>query len=116
MEQMAALSKYGTSTHVMPSLAYLRVMHASKQTNKSASLVRQSDTVRSGHVLSLLLLEDELDEKLLQLLVAVVDAELLKPILRKDLKSVNVQHAKHDVLGRRAGRRRRRGQGRVDLS
>ena len=44
-------------------------------------------------VLLLLRLERELDEDLLQLLVAVVDAELLERVRLEDLEAVDVQHA-----------------------
>ena len=46
-------------------------------------------------VLLLLLLEGELNEELLQLLVAVVYAKLLKAVLAEDLKPVDVQDAHH---------------------
>lgn len=42
-------------------------------------------------VLLLLRLEGELDENLLQLLVTVVDAKLLKGVLGQDLKTVNIE-------------------------
>ena len=39
------------------------------------------------------------DEELLQLLVAVVDAELLEAVVVEDLEAVDVQHADDGVLG-----------------
>ena len=48
-----------------------------------------------SHLLSL---ECELYEDLLQLLVDVVDAELLKAVLLEDLKAVDVQDADGDFL------------------
>ena len=50
-------------------------------------------------VLLLLLLQHQLDEQLLQLLVAVVDAELLKTVLPKDLKAVDVKNSNHRRIG-----------------
>ena len=50
-------------------------------------------------VLLLLLLQHQLDEELLQLLVAVVDAELLKTVLPKDLKAVDVKNANYCGIG-----------------
>ena len=46
-------------------------------------------------VLLLLRLERQIDEQLLQLLIAVVDAELLEPVLLKDLKAIDVQQTHH---------------------
>ena len=46
-------------------------------------------------VLLLLLLQHQLDEDLLQLLVAVVDAELLETVLAEDLETVYVKDANH---------------------
>ena len=46
-------------------------------------------------VLLLLGAQSQLNEQLLQLLVAVVDAELLKAVLPKDLKPVNVEQSHH---------------------
>ena len=50
-------------------------------------------------VLLLLLLQHQLDEQLLQLLVAVVDAELLKTVLPKDLKAVDVKNSNYCGIG-----------------
>ena len=50
-------------------------------------------------VLLLLLLQHQLDEQLLQLLVAVVDAELLKTVLPKDLKAVDVKNSNYRGIG-----------------
>ena len=50
-------------------------------------------------VLLLLLLQHQLDEQLLELLVAVVDAELLKTVLTKDLKAVDVKNANYCGIG-----------------
>ena len=50
-------------------------------------------------VLLLLLLQHQLDEQLLQLLVAVVDAELLKTVLPKDLKAVDVKNSNYRRIG-----------------
>ena len=50
-------------------------------------------------VLLLLLLQHQLDEELLQLLVAVVDAELLKTVLPKDLKAVDVKNSNYRGIG-----------------
>ena len=52
---------------------------------------RPLDTLRG--ILFLLCLERELDEDLLQLLVHVVDAELLKGVAFEDLEAVNIQEA-----------------------
>ena len=41
-------------------------------------------------ILLLLLLQHELDEQLLQFLVAVVDAELLKAVVVKHLENIDV--------------------------
>lgn len=48
----------------------------------------------------LLLLQDEhvVVEELLQTLVSVVDAQLLKGVHREDLKASNVQHSNKEVL------------------
>ena len=46
-------------------------------------------------VLLLLLLQHQLDEDLLQLLVAVVDAELLETVLAEDLETIDVEDANH---------------------
>ena len=46
-------------------------------------------------VLLLLLLQDQLNEQLLQLLVAVVDAKLLKAVFVEHLKPVNVEDPDH---------------------
>ena len=43
------------------------------------------------NILILFLLQSQLDEDLLQLLVAVVDDKLLKAVVLKDLKAVNVK-------------------------
>jgi hypothetical protein len=51
----------------------------------------------SFHALVLLCFEREFDEQLLQLLVAVVDAELLERIVLEDFKPVNVEHANHSL-------------------
>lgn len=50
-------------------------------------------------VLVLLGLQRQLDEQLLQLLVAEVDAELLEAVLLEDLEAVDVQDAHHVALG-----------------
>ncbi len=50
-------------------------------------------------VLCLLLLQDHLDKQLLQLLVAVVDAELLKPIHTKHFESVDIKDTKDCLDG-----------------
>ena len=50
-------------------------------------------------VLLLLLLQHQLDEQLLQLLIAVVDAELLKTVLPKDLKAVDVKNSNYRGIG-----------------
>ena len=50
-------------------------------------------------VLLLLLLQHQLDEQLLELLVAVVDAELLKTVLPKDLKAVDVKNSNYRGIG-----------------
>ena len=50
-------------------------------------------------VLLLLLLQHQLDEQLLELLVAVVDAELLKTVLTKDLKAVDVKNSNYRRIG-----------------
>ena len=49
-------------------------------------------------ILLLLLLEDKLNEELLQLLVAVVDAELLKRVIIKYLKPVNVKYSNDSAV------------------
>ena len=49
-------------------------------------------------VFLLLLFEHELDEQLLQLLVTVVDAQLLKTVAVEHLEAVYVQHADHGAL------------------
>ena len=48
-----------------------------------------------SQVLFLLLFECELDEELLKLLVAIVDAELLKAVVLEDLEPINVQYPNH---------------------
>ena len=78
------------------------------------SLVRLVDQLADDHVvevvdvlpldplplvLLLLLLQHQLDEQLLQLLVAVVDAELLKTVLPKDLKAVDVKNSNYCGIG-----------------
>mmetsp|Transcript_26469 Transcript_26469/g.69624 ORF Transcript_26469/g.69624 Transcript_26469/m.69624 type:complete len:686 (-) Transcript_26469:554-2611(-) len=50
-----------------------------------------------AHVLILLRFESELNEKLLKLLVAVVNAELLKRVLLENFKAVNVEHANNGL-------------------
>jgi len=44
------------------------------------------------------LLQHELDKELLELLVAVVDAELFEAVVVKYLESVNVEHANQRAL------------------
>ena len=58
-----------------------------------------------SQVLLLLRLESQLDKQLLELLVAVVDAELLESVGAKDLKAVDVEKT-HDVLPRLVLQRR----------
>ena len=48
-----------------------------------------------SQVLFLLLFQCELDEELLELLVAIVDAELLKAVVLEDLEPVDVQYSNH---------------------
>ena len=50
-------------------------------------------------VLLLLLLQNQLDEQLLQLLVAVVDAKLLKTVLPEDFKAVDVKNSNYCGIG-----------------
>ena len=51
------------------------------------------------HIQFLFIFENSLIEKLLQLLVAIIDAELLKTVNGKILKSSNIQNA--NIVGRR---------------
>ena len=55
-------------------------------------------TLLSTSASHLLGLESEFDEDLLQLLIDVVDAELLKAVLLEDLEAVNVQDTDSYVL------------------
>ena len=50
-------------------------------------------------VLILLRLQGKLDEHLLEFFVAVVDDELLKAVGLEDLKTVDIQHTHHLLLG-----------------
>ena len=68
-------------------------------------------------VLLLLLLEHQLDEELLQVLVAVVDAELLEGVVVEDLEAVDVEDADHRRVAVVAGLGRdRRVDGRVHVA
>ena len=49
-------------------------------------------------VLLLLLLEDELDEQLLELFVAIIYAELLERVVIKNLEAVNVQDTDNRIF------------------
>ena len=49
-------------------------------------------------VFLLLLFEHELDEELLQFLVAIIDTDLLETVLLKDLEPVNVQDTDHSAF------------------
>ena len=50
-------------------------------------------------VLLLLLLQHQLDEQLLQFLVAVVDAELLETVLPKNFEAVDVKNSNYRGIG-----------------
>ena len=72
------------------------VQHSLQNTDTHYKVISRGAHLNTlSQVLLLLRLEGQLNEQLLQLLVAVVDTELLEAVCAKDLKAVDVQKSHH---------------------
>ena len=67
-------------------------------------------------ILLLLLFQNQLNKQLLQLLIAIIDTKLLKGVVIKDLKAIDIEYANDSAVLMQRRLDERRVDGRVDVT